>query len=423
MTDLSFTARTKRIRLSNGITVLLLSNPSNPTISMSGYLKAGAYFNPSDNDALSTLTASMLNKGTKKRTKLEIAESLDSTGARLGISANTFTVSLSALSLTRDLPLIVSTMAEELREPVFPADELEKLKQRIIASIKEDQDETRVRAYERMTQLVYPVGNPFYCHPAETVIEQVERTTTDHLREFYASHYGPESVVLTFVGDLNPDEVIAMVDQQLGDWTGPAARQIALDETPLTTASDRDYVSMKDKANCDVVIGHASRLRRTNPDYLAAIIANRALGQSTLSSRLGLKVRDEMGLTYGINSSFSESGIGDGPFTISVTVSPDNIDLAIDTTLEIVRDYIANGIREDELRDEQSSFAGSYKIGLATNSGMANQIVNAELYGFGVEYIDELPSQIAALDKAAIDEAIRKYFHPEVATTVIAGTF
>jgi len=423
MTEQSFAARTQRISLRNGMTLLLLRNPANPTISMSGYLKAGAYFNPSGNDVLATLTASMLNKGTRKRTKLEIAESLESRGARLGVSANTFTVSLSALSLSRDLPLIVSTLAEELRQPVFPADELEKLKQRIIAGIREDQDETRVRAYERLTQIVYPAGNPFYCHPAETVIEQIEKTTSGDLNEFYSAHYGPESVVLAMVGDLDPDQVIALVDEHLGDWTGAGQREIALEETPLAGASTRDHIVMKDKANCDVVIGHASRLRRTNPDYLAAIIANRALGQSTLSSRLGLRVRDEMGLTYGINSSFSESGIGDGPFTISVTVAPDNIDLAIETTLEIVDDYIKNGITEDELRDEQSSFAGSYKISLATNSGMANQIINAELYGFGVGYIDELPARIAALDKAGIDEAIRKYLHPEVATTVIAGTF
>jgi hypothetical protein len=65
-----------------------------------------------------------------------------------------------------------------------------------------------------------------------------------------------------------------------------------------------------------------------------------------------------MGLTYGINSSFSESGIADGPFTIGVTIAPENIDLAIDTTLRLVNEFIADGIRADELADEQSSIAG-----------------------------------------------------------------
>jgi zinc protease len=423
MSDNSFASRTKRFQLSNGITLFVLENHANPTVSISGYLIAGAFFNRPGKDGLSSITASMLNKGTARRSKIEIAETLEFAGARIGVSSNTFTVSVSGQSLSRDFPLIISTLAEELREPSFPAEELEKMKQRIIASIREDQDETRVRAYERLSQMLYPEGNPFHRIPAEKLIQQVETIITDDIREFYRSHYGAASMILAVVGDVEADRVSAIVEENLGDWIGAPALEIGIPETPLLTEAKRDVVPMKEKSNCDIVIGHASRLRRSNPDYLAARIANSALGQSTLSSRLGLKVRDEMGLTYGIHSSLGESGIGDGPFTIGVTVAPQNIELAIDTTLKIVRDYIAEGIREDELKDEQSSSIGSYKIGLATNSGMASQIASAELFGLGVKYLDEFPAFIASLTKPQIDEAIRKYFHPEVATTVIAGTF
>src|SRR5262245_36916127 len=174
MSNLSFAARTRRYQFPNGISLLVLENPANPTVSLSGFIKAGAFFNPADKDGLSSITASMLNKGTLKRSKLEIAESLESAGARLGLGSNTFPVSVSGQSLSRDLSLIISTLAEELREPSFPAEELEKLKQRVIASIKEDQDETRVRAFERLTQILYPKGNPFHRIPAETLISEIE---------------------------------------------------------------------------------------------------------------------------------------------------------------------------------------------------------------------------------------------------------
>jgi zinc protease len=408
-------------QLSNGLTVLLLENHANPTVSMSGFLRAGEYFSPSDKDSLASITASMLNKGTARRSKLEIAEELESSGARLGFSSNNFTVSISGQSLTRDLPMVLATLAEELCEPVFPEVELEKLKQRYIAAIKEDLDDTRSRAYERLTQTIFPEGHPFYQHPAETTISHIEAVTAEDTRGFYNRLYGAGSMILTIVGDIEPAGVLTLVEQSLGDWQGARAPEINLAETPLQSEAKREIVTLKDKPNCDVLIGHASRLRRSNPDYLAAVIANNALGQSTLSSRLGLKVRDEMGLTYGISSGF-RSGIGDGPFTIGVTVAPENIDLAIETTLEIVNDYIANGIREDELQDEKSSVTGSFKVGLATNAGMAGQIANAELFELGVDYLDKFPGLINALTKSEIDEAIRKYIHPEVATTVIAGT-
>ncbi|MGE0127238.1 MAG: M16 family metallopeptidase [Blastocatellales bacterium] len=422
MSNNSFVARTRRFQLSNGITLLVLENPANPTVSIAGSMRAGEYFSPKGKDSLASITASMLSKGTLRRSKLEIAEEMESAAARAGVSSNTFTVSVSGQSLSRDLPMIVSTLAEQLREPAFPVDELEKMRQRIIANIKEEQDDTRVRAYDRMTQLVFPEGNPFHQTPADKLIAQLEAITVDDAREFHRKFYSPSTMILAVVGDVKADEARALMEEKLGVWQGAPEALIDIPETPLQPASKREVVAMKDKPNADVVIGHASRLRRSNPDFVAARIANNALGQSTLSSRLGLKVRDEMGLTYGINSSFAESGIGDGPFVITVTVAPENIDLAIGATTEIVNDYIANGIREDELKDEQSSMIGSFKLGLATNGGIASQIAATELFGLGVKYLDEYPSLVSLITKTDVDEAIRKYIHPEVATTVIAGT-
>jgi zinc protease len=422
MKNNSFVARVKHFQLSNGITLLILENPANPTVSIAGSMRAGEYFSPAGKDSLASITASMLGKGTRRRSKLEIAEEMESAGARVGLSSNTFTASVSGLSINRDLPMIVSTLAEELREPAFPGEELDKMRQRIIANIQEEQDDTRARAYDRMSQLVFPEGNPFHQISAEKAISQIETITIDDIREFHQKFYGPSSMILSVAGDVKADDTYALFEEKLGKWQGAPESAIDIPETPLQATAIRETVLMKDKPNADVVIGHASRLRRSNPDFIAARIANNALGQSTLSSRLGLKVRDEMGLTYGINSSFAESGIGDGPFVITVTVAPENIDRAVGATVDIVNDYIANGIREDELKDEQSSIIGSFKIGLATNSGMASQIAAAELFGLGVKYLDEYTSLVSAITKSDVDEAIRKYIHPEVATTVVAGT-
>ncbi|MCI0524451.1 MAG: insulinase family protein [Acidobacteria bacterium] len=422
MSNNSFVARTRRYQLSNGATLLVLENPANPTVSIAGSIRAGEYFTPDGKDSLAGVTASMLSKGTRRRSKLEIAEEMESAGARVGVSSNTFTVSIGGQSLSRDLPMIVSTLAEELREPAFPADELEKMRLRIIASIKEEQDDTRTRAYDRLTQLVFPENNPFHQTPAEKLIRQIETISVDDAREFHQKYYSPSTMILAVVGDVRADDVHALMEEKLGGWEGAPEALIDIPETPLQPAPVREVVMMKDKPNADVVIGHASRLRRSNPDFVAARIANNALGQSTLSSRLGLKVRDELGLTYGINSSFAESGIGDGPFVITVTVAPENIDQAIAATTEIVDEYIASGIREDELKDEKSSMTGSFKIGLATNSGMAGQLAASELFGLGVKYLDEYPTLVSLITKSEVDEAIRKYIHPEVATTVIAGT-
>ncbi len=423
MQENSFAARTHRYEFKNGMKLLVLENRANPTVSFYGVLKAGSYFNPPGRHGIASLTASMLNKGTARRSKLEIAEELEGAGAHLSFSASTFTVSIGGQALSRDFDMVTSTLAEELREPSLPGEELEKLKLRTLASLKQNQEETRLRAVERLTQIVYPSESPFHQPTLERLTSEIEDISIDDLEDFYRSRYGASSLVLVVVGDVEPAQVHGRIGDLLGDWTGTPAARIDLPWTPLQKTPTRELIQLKEKANADVIIGHASGLRRSSPDYLAAMLANRALGQSTLSSRLGLKIRDEMGLTYGITSSFTESGLGDGPFLISVTVAPSNVEKAIETSQEIVKEFVLSGIREEELRDEQSAWIGSFKIGLATNAGMAAQLTSAEVYDLGESYLDRFSNLLGSLTKADVDNAIRQYFHPESATTVIAGTF
>lgn len=418
----SFLWRTRRYELAGGIVLLVIENRANPTVSLSASLRAGSYFNPEARRAISSFTASMLSKGTENRNKLEIAEQLESMGARRGYAANIFNVSIGAQCLSRDFDKVLTTIAEEFQQPVFPVEELEKLRQQSIAAIKQEQEETRARAMERLSQFIYSPENPFYHVAAEQLIADVESVTTEDLKQFYNQRYGPASLIVAVVGDVDADAVRDRVEQLFGGWNGSARPAIDLPLTELPETSRRELVAMKDKPNVDVVIGHPSRLRRSNPDYLAVMLANRALGQSTLSSRLGLKIRDEMGLTYGINSSFVDTGLGDGPFVISVTVAHENIEPAINTTFDIVNEFRDLGIRDDELRDEKSSWIGSYKVGLATNSGMAAQLHSSEVHELGVGYLDELPDRISAITKNEVNAAILHYFHPERATTVVAGT-
>jgi zinc protease len=423
MTDHSFATRTQRYQFDNGLTLLVLENHASPQLAMSGFLMAGEYFNPPGKDLLGDLTATMLNKGTQRHSKFELADRLESTGARLGFDALTFATNFGGRSLTKDFPLLIETLAEELREPRFPADELEKLRQQYLASLREYLDDTGARAYERMTQLVFAENSPFHRYAPERTMRELEGLTVADVQGFYQRHYGAASMIIAIVGDVVGSEVRQLIEQHFGDWQGAPAPTIHVPTTPLQTKPQRDVVFLKGKQNCNVVIGHASGLRRANEDYYAAIIANRALGQSTLSSRLGLKVRDEMGLTYGINSSFPESGFADGPFVISVTVAPQNVETAVEASLQIVSDYIASGITPAELGDEQSSMIGGFKVGLATNAGIAGQLASAEIYGLGVEHLDKYPDYIRAVTKEQVDAAIQKYFQPQCATTVVAGEY
>jgi len=416
----SFKERTARRVFPNGMTVLVLENHMNPTVAIRGSLRAGSHFAPKDKPLLAEITAQMLNKGTDKRSKLEIAQELEQTGAAIEFNADVFATTIGARALSKDLKLILTTLAEMLRQPSFPQEELDKLKAQVIARIKRDQESTSVRAFERISQLVFERGSPFYRPPADELINSVESITVDDIRSFYRQQYGGGALILTIVGDVSTQQVMETVEQLFADWVGAGKMAIDVPRAEIKE-SRREVILLKDKSSVDIALGHAGRLRRGDPDYLAAMLANSALGQSTLSSRLGLRVRDIEGLTYGIYSRFFSPTLADGLWAVSVTVAPENVERAIDSTLAEIRRYVNEGITEEELRNEKSNFIGSFKVGLGTNSGIANQLLSAEFFDLGVDYLDRYPQMVEEVTIEQVNEAIRNYFKPDRMTIVIAG--
>ncbi len=416
-----FASRVIHSELESGAKLLVLENSATPTISLRGSFRAGSYFEPQEKPALAQITANMLERGTKKRTKFQLAGDLESVGAQLAFSADPFAVNVAARALSKDLPLVLDALAEVLIEPAFPADELEKLKQQIVAGIQEQQSNTGYRARERFTQLIFDEASPYFMHPGEQLMQSVRSITVEDVRAFYEKYYGGRSLILSIAGDVEADRVQRHVRETLGAFTGPESVDINVTDPELQSSTRREVVFVKEKASVDILLGSAAPLRRDSKDYYAAVLANSALGESTLSSRLGLQVRDQEGLTYGINSRFRAPSLAAGPWYVSVSVNPNNIEKAISSALAVLRDYVQDGVREDELGDEKSSAIGSFKVSLATNAGLAQAMWNAEFYNLGIDYIDRYPQIIQAVTVEEVNTAIRKYFRPDQLTVVIAG--
>ncbi|HEV7375613.1 MAG TPA: pitrilysin family protein, partial [Pyrinomonadaceae bacterium] len=417
----NFASRVVRTELQTGAVLLLLENRATPTISLRGSFRAGSYFEPRDKPGLAQITASLLERGTKRRTKLQLANDLESVGAQLAFSADPFAVNVAARALSKDLPLVISTIAEQLREPAFPVEELEKLKQQLIAVLQEQQSNTGYRARERFTQLIFDEASPFYMPGVEKLIQSINSISVEDVSSFYTKFYGGRSLILSMSGDVRSADVQRQFEEAFGPFTGPESVDINVVDPSPQAETRREIVLVKEKSSVDILLGSAASLRRDSEDYYAALLANSALGESTLSSRLGLRVRDQEGLTYGINSRFRAPSLAAGPWYVGVTVNPNNIEKAINSALNVLRDYVQNGVRADELADEKSAAIGSFKVGLATNAGLAQSMWNAEFYRLGMDYMDRYPQIIQAVTVEEVNAAIRKYFRPDQLTVVIAG--
>jgi zinc protease len=271
-----------------------------------------------------------------------------------------------------------------------------------------------------MSQLIFPAGHPFYVDEAAKQLADVAALKREDLVAFHQRYHGPNHTVLVLVGKLDRAHVASKLGELFAGWPAAAgATPLEVPDVPLAPAK-REVVAMPDKTNVSVAVGQATPLKRTSPDYLAASLANYVLGGSTLTGRLGLKLRDEMGLTYGVSSGFA-AGLGGGTWRAGVTVNPANVEAARGALSGELARFLKDGVTARELEFARSAFIGSQAVGLATNAGMAGSLSNIELYGLGLDYWGRYPRLVRGVSVEAANAAARRLLHPASLQTVIVG--
>lgn len=410
-----------RTVLPNGLTLIVRRNSANPTISLQGLVRAGGIYDPPGRSGLAGFTASMLDQGTPKRTALQMAEAIEGVGAHLGFDGGAETVSISATMLSADLPSILEVLADALQHPSFPADKMEKIRTERITQYQIAENSTSSVAARRANLLLYPEGHPYHLHPMGND-STLGAITREDLASFHAKHYGPNNTILVLVGDVEPKRAAELVRAALGGWAKlePAPPfLVPKADPPAKTLELR--VPMKGKSQTDVVYA-VPGIPRTAPDYDAAMVMNYILGGGSLSSRLMNSLRDEQGLVYGVYSSFA-AGIGAGPLSIRAGTNPANSDRAVASIIEQVRRMTEEGPTDAEMEDAKDYLTGVFPVRLETNAGVAGQLLAAELYGLGLDYIERYTSIVRGVTREAAAAAARAYLRPASGyALVVAGS-
>lgn len=410
-----------RTVLPNGLTLIVRNNPANPTISLQGLVKAGGIYDPPERSGLAGFTAAMLDQGTAKRTALQTAETIEGAGAHLSFDGGSETVSISATMLSADLPTVLDVLADALQHPAFPADKMEKIRAERITDYQVAENSTASVAARRANGLLYPKGHPYHVNPmgTDTTLRAITR---EDLAAFHRSHYGPNNTILVLVGDVDTKRAVELVRAAFGGWAKlePAPPfEVPKAQAPATTLELR--VPMKGKSQTDVVYA-VPGIPRTAPDYDAAMVMNYILGGGSLSSRLMNSLRDEQGLVYGVYSSFA-AGIGAGPLSIRAGTNPANADRAVASILEQVRRMAEQGPTDAEMEDAKDYLTGVFPVRLETNAGVASQLVAAEVYGLGLDYIERYTSIVRGVTREAAAAAARAYLRPASGyALVVAGS-
>ncbi len=407
-----------RFSLSNGILVLLRQNEYSPSVVLSGYLRSGSMYDPLDKLGLAHFTSSMLMRGTSQRTFQQIFDDLETSGASLGFGASVHTVSFSSRSLAEDLPLLIGLLQECLLSPVFPTDQIERLRAQMLTNLAIRAQDTADTADLKFDEMLFK-GHP-YSHPEDGFSETISAITREDIQEFHRLHYGPDEMVIVVVGAVQAEHVRDLLEGALGKWINPD--QPPAPEMPLLQTGrgqTRLHIPLPGKTQVDLLMGVLGP-RRTDPDYVAASLANNILGQFGMMGRIGEAVREKAGLAYYASTSLN-AWISAGSWEISAGVNPSNVEKVIEIILAEVNRFVTETVSQAELADSQSNFIGRLPLSLESNAGVAGGLLNIERFKLGLDYYRRYPAMITQITPAQVLETAHRYLDPQRFLIVSCG--
>jgi len=404
----------------NGIDVITYHTNVKDVVIILGVLPAGDAMVESGNIAIPTLSGMMLDRGTKALDKFAIADKLDNVGAEISFAVGVQSLEVRAKCLRKDLPMIIDTIAAELRTPALQVAEFSKAKQQFIGELEASAQNTGARSAEAFNRAVFPPGHPNRPHTLSEYIAAARTANIEEIRSFQAKYYGPAHMTLVVVGDVSDADTESEVTKAFSGWSG--GQDYVRPAKPASAAAASDVmVPLADKPSVTMLLGQATGLRYIDPDTLALRLGTAILGRG-FTGRLMGTVRDKEGLTYNISASVADDSIVDGVWQISASFAPALLSKGVESTRRELVKWWTDGVTDQELAARKQGAIGGYFVGMSTTSGLAETILINTQRGFDPTWLDAYPKAVKALTRDQVNAAIKTHLNPSTMVLVETGS-
>lgn len=419
-------SRTTKATLPNGSKVAFLSKKTRgESVQARMTFRFGNEQTLANKGTIGELTASMLNKGTAKRTRQQIKDELDKLKANVQIFGNAQQVSVNIETTRPNLIEVLKIAAEVVKEASFPADEFEKLKEEEIAGIESQRSEPTAKASIRMQQHMnpYPKSDPRYVEGFDESVASIKATKLEELKKFHADFYGANNATISFVGDFDEPAVKALVTELFGNWKSATPYQRLVSKYNAVPAIN-ESIETPDKANAFFVAGLGMEMRDDNPDYPALVLGNYMLGGGFLNSRLATRIRQKEGLSYGVGSQFFAGSLDNvGSFNAFAIYAPENVAKLEAAFKDEIQKVITAGFTAEEVAAAKSGWTQGQSVTRAQDNSLASTLNNYQFINRDMKWVENYEKQVNALTVEQINAAMKKYLKPDMISIIKAGDF
>jgi zinc protease len=405
-----------RKTLSNGLKVMVVERHEQPVVYFSMVLPGGTFVEPKGKAGLSDLLCEMLTQGTNHRSADQIATEVDGLGGTLSASAAVEGLYVSGRFLKRDFDKGLDLFSDVVLHPTFSADELEKARPQKEGSVRMVKDQPIPMAIENLRYLIFGYDHP-RGRPAS--LETVKAIKAADLVAAYQSAFQPQVSLLAVTGDVDSEKVIAALEKAFSSWkkTGEGI-QYSADPSEVKGRLVR-LVDKPDLTQSTVAVGNLA-IQRKDPDYFPLVLGNYSLGGGGFSSRLMKNIRSKGGKTYGVGSNFS-AGRTRGAFVIYSFTRNSETGNILKMVLDEIEAILKDGVTEEELLAAKNNLSGGYPLALQTPDGLADELIMAEFFGQGEDWVRSFRSRINAPTLADVKSALRRHLDVKNLAMVVVG--
>lgn len=403
-------------QLANGLKLLVIERHEQPIVYLDMMLPGGSMLEAPGKSGAADLMTSLLTKGTKTRSAEEIAELVDGMGARLSAYSAGEYFNFYGRFLARDFQVALDLFADATLNSTFPKQELQKEKPRSEGGVRSNRDSPDYLAFQHLFYLVHG-----YQHPRgrPTSLVTLQSITRDDVVQLYNRGFRPNGAILAVTGDVDPAVVIPQLEKAFAAWPR-AEEEISFPEPPARfKGQKRLIVDKPDLTQSTVAVAHLG-IGKAHPEHIPLVLGNWVLGGGGTNSRLMQNLRKKGGKTYNAGSQLV-AGRTAGPFVAYTFTRNQETRTTLVLLLDELKKAQRTGITQEELNAAKNKIAGSYMLTLQPPSGVADQLILAEFYGQGIDWVRNYRKNFTQPSLDQVNQALNKNLDPDNLAVVVVG--
>ncbi len=405
----------KTVKLENGLKIYFIEDQTLPRVSLQLLVKVGLTQEPKSLDGLNALTASLLEQGTQKRSATVLADEFGQIGTEVSIAPGGDFTFMSSDSLAKDKEQLLNLFTDVILNPAFKETEIYRLKSNIKASILKKIDNPSSYTDDQFDRFLF--GEHPYAKDIAGDLKSLNKISKSQITKHYLSWYRPNNSILAVVGSLTP-EFEKQVISSFKEWKSRPLKSEIQKVVPQVNGMQLKVFSKTGLKQTQIRLGRMGVERKTD-DFLTLRLANEVLGGG-MASRLMQKVRDQLGLTYGISSGF-DFRKDKGSFSISTFTKNESAGQVLQESINVYDQFVNEGVTEKELAAAKSQMIAQFPRSMETVDRFGYNLLVLEFYEIPTDYLNNFIKNVEKISVAEVNQVIKKYLTVDQLKVVIFG--